>query len=104
MLSGNRLTHLPIELHHCRDLELCRLACNCLTHLPDWFVKLPKLTWLAYSGNLIKSSREVQRTSEVRWDALRVGEKLGEGASGTVYKAQVSCDVFPDGAEKEYGK
>eukprot|EP01031_Cornospumella_fuschlensis_P043568 gene43568-53268_t len=102
MLSGNKLTRLPPELQHCRDLELCRLACNRLSDLPDWFMQLPKLTWLAYSGNMPKPSREVQRSPEVSWDMITVCEKLGEGASGTVYKVLVGGDLLHLGGEKGY--
>lgn len=105
MLAGNCLTDLPPSLANCVNLELIRLACNRLTSLPDFLLQLPKLAWIALSGNaglavslnsdnIVSSggnsggsSEESSSLREFSWNELTIGEKLGEGASGTVYKA-----------------
>lgn len=97
MLAGNCLTNLPPELANCTNLELIRLACNRLTSLPPFLLQLPKLAWIALSGNPglsvritgngASEDRHSQPLKEYSWNELVVGDKLGEGASGTVYKA-----------------
>ena len=51
MLSGNKLSFLPESLNNCTNLELLRIAANNLTSFPTSHLPLPKLSWLAYSGN-----------------------------------------------------
>ena len=103
MLAGNQLTTLPISLSNCRNLELIRLACNQLTSIPEFLLQMPKLSWIALSGNpglnttttattatnvhASSSSSEPTPLREYSWNELTIGDKLGEGASGTVYKA-----------------
>ncbi|MBF2079093.1 MAG: serine/threonine-protein kinase [Synechococcales cyanobacterium T60_A2020_003] len=97
MLAGNRLQTLPEELAACQSLELIRLAANRLTELPTWLFTLPRLSWLAYSGNPFCTATPHQRPSVpisvgrslpvVNWSDLTLGDVLGEGASGVIYKA-----------------
>ena len=90
MLAANQLTELPVEMSNCRDLELLRLAANKLSSLPDWLLRLPKLSWLAFAGNPIaasSSSLAEAEAQEVQFADLEMQEKLGEGASGIVYRA-----------------
>ena len=92
MLAGNRLTALPATLAGCTNLELLRIAANRLTELPSWLLALPRLAWLAYAGNPFSAPAEArveaqQRIGHIAWDALTVEEKLGEGASGIIYRA-----------------
>lgn len=91
MLSGNKLTSLPQELSSCTELELLRIAANNLTVLPDWLFAMPKLSWLAYAGNPLVEDFEFTEdevaVTDVDWSNLEVTDKLGEGASGNVYKA-----------------
>jgi hypothetical protein len=92
MLAGNCLRSLPTEMANCRELELVRLACNRLDHLPQWLVTLPKLSWLAFSGNPCcthgtNSTAVDSSISSFSWKDISLGAKLGEGASGYVYKA-----------------
>jgi serine/threonine protein kinase len=105
MLAGNRLTSLPDSMKSCQELELVRLSSNSFPSLPDWFLKLPNLTWLAASGNPAvlpaapmspvleesdgddkgyNSDGAIQR---IPASQLTIREVLGEGASGVVYKA-----------------
>jgi len=51
MLSGNQLSSLPNTINKCVNLELLRIAANNLTSFPKSLLSLPKLSWLAYSGN-----------------------------------------------------
>lgn len=97
MLAGNRLQALPEELAACQNLELIRLAANRLTELPTWLFTLPRLSWLAYSGNpfcadLVRNGQApredgVRSLPEIDWSDLTLGEVLGEGASGVIYRA-----------------
>ena len=92
MLAGNRLTSLPKALARCTNLELLRIAANELQELPAWLLALPRLAWLAYAGNPFSAPAEArveaqQRIGSIAWDALTVEEKLGEGASGVIYRA-----------------
>lgn len=88
MLSGNCLTKLPDEMAGCRSLELLRLAANELTVLPPWLLELPKLAWLALAGNPCATSRVARGVlPSIPWQQLQVEEILGEGASGTIYRA-----------------
>lgn len=92
MLAGNQLEHLPDELAACTRLELLRLAANRFNHLPDWLFSMPRLAWLAYSGNPCSDVSEAaamsaQRIAHVDWHTLELQHKLGEGASGVIYRA-----------------
>lgn len=87
MLAGNRLSALPAELAECRNLELLRIAANRLTQLPDWLFSLPRLSWLAYAGNPFCENLPAVAVDRVDWAKLTLGEKLGEGASGVIHRA-----------------
>jgi len=92
MLSGNKLSTLPPSMHKCQNLELLRIAVNNLTTLPSFLLTLPKLSWLAYSGNpFCEKHPQHTQTSlpEIRWGTLKIQEILGEGASGEIFKASV---------------
>jgi len=85
-LAGNRIEKLPDEMASCRNLELIRLSANRLEVIPTWLLELPKLSWLAFSGN--PCSPKIQfELQEIPYESLEVKEKLGSGASGDIYKA-----------------
>ncbi|MEM9804638.1 MAG: leucine-rich repeat-containing protein kinase family protein [Cyanobacteria bacterium P01_D01_bin.56] len=91
MLAGNQLRSLPKEMAHCQNLELLRLAANQLETLPDWLFTLPRLTWLAYAGNPCCQPTEAQKDAFlpiIDPKELTLGEVLGQGASGVIYKGQ----------------
>jgi len=92
MLAGNRLTALPAELAECRNLELLRIAANRLTQLPDWLFALPRLSWLAYAGNPFCENQPFVAVDRIDWAKLTLGEKLGEGASGVIHRADWQAD------------
>lgn len=101
MLSGNQLTSLPESMVKCHNLELLRIAVNQLSELPLWLTTLPKLSWLAYSGNPFCNKHPNCDTAlnEVSWEHLEIKEVLGEGASGLISKAiyegkEVAVKVF----------
>jgi tRNA A-37 threonylcarbamoyl transferase component Bud32 len=85
-LAGNRLEKLPDEMAACRNLELLRLSANNLQEIPSWLWSLPKLSWLAFSGNPCSPKAQFE-LQEIPYESLEVKEKLGSGASGDIYKA-----------------
>lgn len=100
MLAGNRLSHLPPELANCTKLELLRIAANHFAQLPEWLFNMPRLAWLAYSGNPCSDVREAEalehlHISHVDWHTLSLQHKLGEGASGVIYRAHHHASDAP---------
>lgn len=92
MLAGNRLAALPKELANCSSLALLRIAANNLNMLPEWLVEMRSLAWLAFSGNNIVDQTKVKSFSAVNIAQFQMQQLLGEGASGTIFKA-TSIDV-----------
>lgn len=93
MLAGNRLQKLPDTMADCRQLELLRIASNRFSALPDWLLALPRLSWLAYADNPLCDMPAAARIapgpsiSSIQWQALTLGPRLGEGASGIIHQA-----------------
>ncbi|MCX2576349.1 leucine-rich repeat-containing protein kinase family protein [Pedobacter sandarakinus] len=87
MLAGNALTMLPEALGNCQNLTLLRVAANKLTSLPDWLLVMPKLAWLAFSGNAFNRHPGVVHKPVVSIEDYLLKDVLGEGASGTIFKA-----------------
>lgn len=89
MLAGNRLSALPGGLAHAQRLELLRLSANRFEQLPGWLTALPRLAWLALSGNplgwTVPAPAPLPR---VAWAGMRIGEALGEGASGRISRVE----------------
>jgi hypothetical protein len=93
MLSGNQLESLPTEMSNCKEIELMRLSVNRLSELPDWLSQLPRLAWIAYSGNPFQERCHLNDNATsvpVDWSELAIAHQLGEGASGHVFKAFLS--------------
>ncbi len=102
MLAGNRLTALPETLANCHRLELLRIAANRLEAFPEWLLGLPRLAWLAYAGNPFSDEQERQlgetaAAAEIPWQALTLGEQLGQGASGVIHSAALRSDEGTQG-------
>jgi hypothetical protein len=89
MLANNRLTSLPVEMSQCQELELIRLASNQFHEIPDWLFEIPSLSWIALAGNPCFPTPQIdQRTQRMISPAeVSMGEKIGEGASGVIFKA-----------------
>ncbi|HHQ4804453.1 protein kinase [Aeromonas veronii] len=92
MLAGNRLRELPASLANCRNLELLRIAANRIERFPEWLLLLPRLSWLAYSGNPFSEGEEARAIDDTHvaplaWEMLALGELLGQGASGVIHRA-----------------
>lgn len=89
MLAGNRLTVLPDSLGQASRLELLRLSANRLSRIPHWLTRLPRLSWLALAGNPMPwpPSRQAP-LPVVRWSGLVMGQRLGGGASGDIFRVQ----------------
>ncbi|MEN3756154.1 leucine-rich repeat-containing protein kinase family protein [Aeromonas veronii] len=92
MLAGNRLRELPASLANCRNLELLRIAANRIERFPEWLLSLPRLAWLAYSGNPFSEGAEARAIDDahvtpIAWETLALGELLGQGASGVIHRA-----------------
>ena len=88
-LAGNRLSSLPVTMAGCTQLELLRLSANAFAELPMWLPQLPRLAWLAVGGNPLTAAREQMphAAAVIPWSELHVGDELGAGASGVVYRA-----------------
>jgi hypothetical protein len=90
MLAGNRLRALPEGLAGAQWLELLRISANRFERLPDWLLRLPRLSWLALAGNPLGWTVPPLQLPVVDWRDLRLGEALGEGASGRALRATVA--------------
>ncbi|WOE86880.1 leucine-rich repeat-containing protein kinase family protein [Aeromonas veronii] len=91
MLAGNCLRELPASLANCRNLELLRIAANRIERFPEWLLALPRLSWLAYSGNPFSEGAEARAIDDahvapIAWETLALGELLGQGASGVIHR------------------
>ncbi len=100
MLAGNHLRELPASLAQCVNLELLRIAANQLDALPQWLLQLPRLSWLAYAGNpfcdrLEAASLRQHPLRTIAWSQLRLGVRLGEGASGVIQQATWQSEQGP---------
>ena len=91
MLAGNRLQDLPESLAACRALELLRVSANRLTALPAWLYAMPRLSWLAFAGNPFCAEPQAAAHRDTTWQDLTLEARLGEGASGVIYRAR-HCD------------
>lgn len=84
-LAGNQLSTLPESMKACRNLELIRLSANNLSEIPNWLLELPKLAWLAFSGNPCSVSK-ASKIKIVEYKDIEMDKLLGEGASGKIYR------------------
>lgn len=101
MLASNRLRELPDEISLCTSLELVRLSDNLLESLPAGFMRLPRLAWLALAGNpLCPSLPAASDMCMVPLASLVIGERLGDGASGTVHRAKFAAGTDTEVAVK----
>lgn len=89
MLAGNNLSSLPESLRYCENLQLLRISANRLPELPAWLCSMPRLAWLAFSGNDFSHIEPVTDLPFVKWDNLEIVDVIGEGASGQIYRAQM---------------
>ena len=90
MLAGNRLKALPEGLADASRLELLRLSANDFERLPPWLTRLPRLAWLALAGNPLGWQAPTPAPLPcVPWSQLQLGDRLGEGASGHIYRVQL---------------
>ena len=75
------------------QLELLRLSANRFSILPPWLLTMPRLAWLALAGNPLtdtfEAARQAPSIAEIDWQDIDLGVKLGEGASGVIYKAKL---------------
>lgn len=93
-LAGNQLTELPEEMAACENLALLRISANRFDSLPHWLLSMPKLAWLAYSGNPCSQITTEKHLDTVSWTEIKLLETLGEGASGVISKAEINSGVF----------
>ena len=85
-VAGNNIEFLPQEMQECKNLELIRLSANNLKEIPSWLLRLPKLSWLAFSGNPCSGTQKFDLDTH-SCENLELKQMLGEGASGEIYKA-----------------
>lgn len=116
-LAGNSLRALPDSIMGCRHLELVRLSANQLEAFPDALLELPRLAWLAFSGNPFCVERDPHdEFKTVNFRDLELHQVLGQGASGVislatwqknpfgfsesvavkVFKGEVTSDGYPE--------
>ena len=100
MLAGNQLRALPAGLADCASLELLRVAANRLEALPEVLLELPRLAWLALAGNPFSDASESaalvrQPPRVVPRASVRLQERLGQGASGVIHRAEWHCAPQP---------
>lgn len=98
-LAGNQLTQLPATMSGLINLELVRVSANQLTECPEQLLSLPKLAWFAFAGNpFCQSSVKIKSVPSIDVSSYQLGDVLGQGASGIIYKAhwQVSQKQFPE--------
>ncbi|WP_010134880.1 leucine-rich repeat-containing protein kinase family protein [Ochrovirga pacifica] len=87
-LAGNQLLELPEAMANCKNLELLRISCNQLQKFPLWLFQLPKLAWIAFSGNpATHQPEQLHNLASYHWQDFELNTLLGEGASGVIYKA-----------------
>lgn len=90
-LAGNQLTALPVSLSHAKNLELLRISANQLSECPSHILTLPKLAWFAFAGNpfstVTNQNKTAQAVAQISSADFSLGEVLGQGASGVIYKA-----------------
>ncbi len=97
MLAGNQLRSLPSTLAQCQQLALLRVSANRLGALPDWLLQMPRLAWLAFAAQAGEQSAldaavpsaAGEQPEGIAWSRLRLEGALGEGASGTIYSAEL---------------
>ena len=97
MLAGNKLKSLPSSLENCQQLQLLRISANAFNAFPEVVFKLPHLAWLAFAGNAFEplSPLDCERVvPEVSLDDLQLHEKLGDGASGEIYRATWLASIY----------
>jgi len=94
-LAGNQLTSLPASMSNCSNLELIRLSANKLEQFPNVLLTLPKLAWLAFSGNPCCDERDLHSEFKtVKYEDVNLQEVLGQGASGVISKANWNNNEF----------
>jgi Protein kinase domain/Leucine rich repeat len=101
MLAGNRLKVLPEEMQACTNIELLRISANQIVQFPEWLLTFPRLSWLAFAGNVFNETIPVDNhLSDIAWEELQVKEILGQGASGVIYKSHWNKDTLKEVAVK----
>lgn len=101
-LAGNQLTCLPTTLNQAHNLELIRISANNLREFPEQLLNLPKLAWIAFSGNPFSVANDSIKTltgsvPNISSTSYSLTKVLGQGASGVISQAEwnVPQDKFP---------
>ena len=82
-------------MENCQKLELIRLSANQLTAFPDQLLSLPRLAWLAFSGNPFCVNRDPHNEFKtVPFCDLTLHQILGQGASGVISLATWERNEF----------
>jgi hypothetical protein len=94
MLSCNQLSQLPQSLKHCQA-GLLRMQATVSEDAPEVIFRLPRLAWLALAGNPMTQKQELDTLSghgiePIFYQNLQIAGKLGEGASGHIYRASLN--------------
>lgn len=105
-LAGNKIRALPNSFKHLVNLELVRLSANQLETFPQVLLELPKLAWMAFSGNpFCERLSHSESVPQVTSACYSMNHVLGQGASGVIshahwlnrdfdFPAEVAVKVF----------
>ena len=100
MLSGNMLKSLPNDIVKCQKIELIRLSNNQFNSVPQCIFELNNLAWISMANNpcfpLPKLNNDKIYIEQKNVEYI---DKIGEGASGIVYKSIIKKE---DVAIKKY--
>ncbi|KAG2439459.1 hypothetical protein HXX76_004814 [Chlamydomonas incerta] len=115
--SFNAFTNLPTCLLHLPRLELLRVAVCSIQSLPPQLLQdaaaMPRLAWFSVAGNPVCPGPPCAAPGlpVVAPEELELGQKLGDGASGDVFRAVwrgqlvavkfFRADVSPDGRTED---
>jgi hypothetical protein len=94
--SKNQLKCIPQGIGKMSNLELMRVAVNCLDTVPDSVADAACLAWFSIAGNPACPPAPVPKhdIAEIKMSDVTVGQHLGDGASGDVYEVTWDGKAF----------
>ena len=112
--AHNELEQLPDCFDHLPRLELMRVPINSLKSLPPSLWRAPALAWFSLASNPLspEAPPPTHTITTISASDITSGEKLGDGASGEVFRASwqgkeyavkqfAAEDTSPDGHARD---